>query len=55
MLFKQSVVAALMAAASLVLALPAPNSVELSVREDDYGVDYKRSPVETFVCKRDDK
>ncbi|KAG7285761.1 hypothetical protein NEMBOFW57_008055 [Staphylotrichum longicolle] len=54
MLFKQSVVAALMAAASLVLALPAPNAVELSVREDDYGVDYKRSPVETFVCKRDD-
>jgi hypothetical protein len=55
MLFKQSVVAALMVFASLVLALPAPNVVDLSVRDEDDGVEYKRSQMETFVCKRDDK
>ena len=55
MLFKQSVVAALMAFASLVLALPAPSVVELSVRDEDDSVEYKRSQMETFVCKRDDK
>jgi hypothetical protein len=53
MLFKQSVLAALMASASLVLALPVLDVVDLSVRDEDYGVEYKRSPVETFVCKRD--
>ena len=53
--FKQSVVAAPTDAASLVLALPAANVVDLSVRDEEYGVGYKRSPVETFVCKRDDK
>ncbi|KAK3293020.1 uncharacterized protein B0H64DRAFT_444326 [Chaetomium fimeti] len=55
MLFKQSVIAALMAAASLVLALPAPNTINLSVRDEvDYDADYKRSTAEMFVCKRDD-
>ncbi|KAK4032138.1 hypothetical protein C8A01DRAFT_20759 [Parachaetomium inaequale] len=54
MLFKQSVVAALMAFASLVLALPAPSVVDLSVRDVDDSVEYKRSQMETFVCKRDD-
>jgi hypothetical protein len=56
MLFKQSIIAALMASASLVLALPAPNTVNLSVRDEDSDAEYyKRSTFETFVCKRDDK
>ncbi|KXX82724.1 hypothetical protein MMYC01_200860 [Madurella mycetomatis] len=55
MLFKQSIIAALMASASLVLALPAANVVDLSVRDEDPGVEYKRSPDETFVCRRDNQ
>ncbi|GAB1312305.1 hypothetical protein MFIFM68171_02515 [Madurella fahalii] len=55
MLFKLSVIAALVAAASVVLALPSPNVVDLSVRDEDAGVEYKRSPVETFVCRRDNQ
>ncbi|KAH6623364.1 hypothetical protein F5144DRAFT_583042 [Chaetomium tenue] len=55
MLFKQSLIAALMASASLVLALPAPNTINLSVRDEDSDAEYyKRSTFETFVCKRDD-
>ncbi|KAK4158404.1 hypothetical protein C8A00DRAFT_28684 [Chaetomidium leptoderma] len=53
MLFKQSILAALMASASLVLALPVLDVVDLSVRDEEYGTEYKRAPVETFVCKRD--
>jgi hypothetical protein len=57
MLLKQSIIAALMASASLALALPAADVVNLAVRDDDYGVEYKRSesPVEMFVCKRGEK
>lgn len=55
MLFKQSAVATLLAFASLALALPAPDVVDLSVREEDYDAGYKRSTTETFVCKRDKK
>ncbi|KAJ4288266.1 hypothetical protein N0V88_007456 [Collariella sp. IMI 366227] len=55
MFFKHFLVATILAAASLVLALPTPYVVDLSVRNDeDYGDGYKRSPVEIFVCKRDD-
>ncbi len=54
MLLKQYLVATLMASASVVLALPHADVVDLTVRgDDDYGTEYKRSPVETFVCKRD--
>ena len=55
MIFKQSLVAALLASASLVLALPVLDRdvINLEVRDDEYGVEYKRSPVEMFVCKRD--
>lgn len=56
MLFKQSIIAALMASASLALAMPAPNTINLSVRDEDSDAGYyKRSTFETFVCKRDDK
>ncbi|KAL2015520.1 hypothetical protein VTK56DRAFT_5337 [Thermocarpiscus australiensis] len=54
MLFKQSAVAVLMAFASLALARPAPDVVDLSVRDEEYGVEYKRSTIETFVCKRNE-
>ena len=55
MIFAHSLVATLLASASLVLALPVLDRdvVNLSVRDDDYDVEYKRSSVETFVCKRD--
>ncbi|KAL2132720.1 hypothetical protein VTI74DRAFT_3458 [Chaetomium olivicolor] len=53
MLVKQYVAAVLIASASVVLALPRPAVVDLSVREaDDFGTGYKRATVETFVCKR---
>ncbi|KAK4233307.1 hypothetical protein C8A03DRAFT_38990 [Achaetomium macrosporum] len=53
MLFKPSVIAVLVAFASLALARPAPDLVDLAVRDKEYGVEYKRSATETFVCKRD--
>ncbi|KAK4446250.1 hypothetical protein QBC34DRAFT_411792 [Podospora aff. communis PSN243] len=66
MLFIQYIVGTLLASASMVLAIPTPDIIDLTVRsEDDYGAEYKRSvsdesltantkrePVETFVCKR---
>jgi hypothetical protein len=57
MLFKQYILATLMASASLVAAIPRPDVIDLSVRDvEGYGSEYdKRSPVETFVCKRDSK
>ena len=57
MLFKQYILATLMASASLVAAIPRPDVIDLSVRDaGDYGSVYdKRSPVEAFVCKRDSK
>ncbi|KAH6847690.1 hypothetical protein B0I37DRAFT_375649 [Chaetomium sp. MPI-CAGE-AT-0009] len=54
MLFKQSIIAALMTSASLALALPAPNAINLSIRDEEYDAEYKRSTAEMFVCKRDD-
>ena len=56
MLFGQYIIATLMASASVTLAVPTPDIVDLTVRsEDGYGVEYKRSPapVQNFVCKRD--
>ncbi|KAL2263974.1 hypothetical protein VTK26DRAFT_3968 [Humicola hyalothermophila] len=55
MLFKQYLITALMAAAaSVALALPRPDVIDLAVREsyEDYDTLYKRGVTETFVCKR---
>jgi hypothetical protein len=55
MIFTKSLISTLLASASLVLSLPVLDRdvVNLSVRDDDHDVEYKRSPVEMFVCKRD--
>ncbi|KAK4113133.1 hypothetical protein N656DRAFT_778667 [Canariomyces notabilis] len=56
MLFKHTILSTLMAFSSLALALPAANPAALSVRDEEYGADYKRDEpaMDISVCKRGD-
>jgi hypothetical protein len=56
MLFKHTILSTLMAFSSLALALPAANPAALSVRDEEYGADYKREEptMDISVCKRGD-